>query len=327
MKLLLAVCLLLPTAALANCELDPKTGLELCVLRPEQPEPEQMVSIEDQISLTQGNDFADPEACEALAELSGGAITCEVEQPAGICVPSIFVGYTPQGGTICGYFLDHLDAERHYYHCQEGVAIMGAAIYQLDPSFVPVLSTEDFAARAQASNVGKSLEIYPDSGIVAWHASHREAEMGYRACTLTNFQYWNYLSYLMSKPVASDYCEAQGLKNLGWGPDIAKPVSESNGRWVGIHSSKYVSGALGDCRDAAEGGPSFCTSMQNYRFVDALGGVIAYGKLRHAGIKNQGRVHMDGPRCAELGQNLAVVYEVGGVTECRVLQDGCKRYE
>lgn len=155
-----------------------------------------------------------------------------IETPSGICAPSIELDRDSAGMPVCGRFLDHLDAERHFYHCQEGVAIMGAAIVQRDSNFVPVLSTEDFATRAKAENVGDPLEIYPDSGIVAFHTSHREAEIGYLACELTNFQYWTYLESLQAGPKLSCVDAGpmrDGANNFLWKP-LGDPTARCRGR-------------------------------------------------------------------------------------------------
>lgn len=151
-------------------------------------------------AVSQPRDVTQDELATLVGSLdpSDNPLPPEVETPSGICLPSITLKQD-ESGVICGNFLDYLDAERNFYHCQEGVAIMGAAIYQLDNSFIPVLSTEEFAARSQASNVGQPNEIYPSSGILPFHNSWVEAEVGHDACTLTNFQYWDYLQFLMKQ--------------------------------------------------------------------------------------------------------------------------------
>lgn len=247
----------------------------------------------------------------------------DVDHPGrdSICAPSILLDEVLIDGSrvpVCGNFLDHADAERNYYHCQEGVAIMGAAINQIDPSFVPVLSTEDFSKRA-GNDCSDSFEIYPDSGICPYHDSWKEAEIGHDACTLTNFQYWDYLQYLMNMVPHEKACD-----DLGWGgaPNNQarwKPKSESNGNVVVLLPNEYCSDVFG-----ASGafGPTYLPKISNMRVEDALGGVIDRGRLRHCGEHNNGRLHWNfgSPNSFAPGP-IFVRYEVDGVEECRRVGD------
>lgn len=131
---------------------------------------------------------------------------------------------------ICAQFPSFEEAERNFYHCQEGIAIMGAAINMLKPSFVPVLSTEDFDARA-GQDCSSSFEIYPDSGICPFHATHKEAEWGYINCQTTNYQYWDYLQFLIKQPLdvfAKMDCVDAGSIRDGAGNFLWKPLGDPN---------------------------------------------------------------------------------------------------
>lgn len=176
---------------------------------------------------------AEPTSLEDLETLvnpldpSDNPLPPQVETPSGICGQSITIKQDASG-VICGNFLDYADAERNFYHCQEGVAIMGAAINKLDPSFIPVLSTEVFDTRA-GNDCSQSFEIYPDSGICPFHSSWERAEIGHDACTLTNFQYWDYLQFLMKQALEPSFpfVDAGSMRD-GSGNFLYKPLGDEN---------------------------------------------------------------------------------------------------
>lgn len=161
-----------------------------------------------------------------------------IEYPAGICLPGFPLVNPPTHPEHCSRFATHEEAERNWYHCAEGVAIMGAAIYQLDNKFIPVLSTEDFA-KLSGNECGQ--EIYPNSGICYSFPTHLKAEQDYAACRTTNFQYWDYLQKLQAqtKEVCLNPKPVKDGANKG---NLYKPDADPNARCTFVSGGKKQSG-------------------------------------------------------------------------------------
>lgn len=162
-----------------------------------------------------------------------------IEYPSGICLPGFPLVNPPTHPEHCSRFTTHEEAERNWYHCAEGVAIMGAAIYQLNNKFVPVLSTEDFA---RLSGNECEQEIYPDSGICYSFSSHLEAEQNYASCRTTNFQYWDYLQKLQLE--AKGACAnpkplKDGANKGNLSKPNADPVAKCKNGWTVLLDSQY----------------------------------------------------------------------------------------
>lgn len=224
-----------------------------------------------------------------------------------LCSPKIFAGYDSIGAIQCGRFDSHVEAEQHYYHCQEGIAIMGAAIIQLDPKFIPVLSVDDFIARVKPSCSG--FEIYPDSHICNLFSSHREAEANYSACRTTNFQYWDYLQELQASQVPA--CQDGGdffdgaYQGALWKPQADPKARCKNGTTILLPSSYASSVSSGEILDVNY------NKLNDVEYFGLTGGRPRFC-LRKAG--------------AEFGEvSLVFRYKVNGVDECRIVQNASKR--
>ncbi len=245
--------------------------------------------------LDKGNPFDDPNYRN------------ELETPSGICAPGFPLVQPPKHPNDCSKFADHQEAERNWYHAAEGIAIMGAAIYQLDNKFVPVLSTEDFA---KLSGNKCDKEIYPDSGICYSFKSHLEAEQNYALAQTTNYQYWDYLQFLMKQPV-KPACQDGGdffdgaYQGALWKPQADPKALCKNGTTILLPSS-YVGqvSATADILDV------------NYNKVESAKQLPYSGRVRYC---------MYRPGADFGNQSLIVRYKVDGVDECRVVNNASKR--
>lgn len=211
-------------------------------------------------------------------------------------------------------FSTHQEAERNYYHCEEGVAIMGAAIVQLLPTFIPVLSTEDFVARAGQVCVSPKFEIYPDSGICNAFESQEVTEEKYKACRTTNFQYWDLLVSLQ-KPVTppvppcmdgGDFFDGKFSGAL-WKP-VGDPKASCRNRTVVILPPEYAA-----------------ITEQEIEILDVNFKQIDKG-IRKVNLEKGRPVWCTSRVGSQYGnQSLVVRYKVNGVDECRTVQDPSKR--
>ncbi len=245
--------------------------------------------------LDHGNPFDDPN------------FRNELETPSGICAPGFPIVQPPTHPNHCSKFQTHEQAERNWYHCAEGVAIMGAAIYQLDNNFIPVLSTEDFS---KLSGNQCDKEIYPDSGICYSFPSHLKAEQDYAACQDTNFQYWDYLQFLMKQPV-KPACQDGGdffdgaYQGALWKPQADPKAKCKNGTTMLLPSSYASSVNEGDILDVNY------NKLNDTEYFGLTGGRPRFC-LRKAG--------------AAFGNaSLVFRYKVNGVDECRVVKNASNR--
>ena len=232
-----------------------------------------------------------------------------IEYPPGICLPNFPIVQPPKHPNDCSKFGSHLEAERNYYHCEEGVAIMGAAIYQLDKSFIPVLSTEDFASRSGNFCNSNQFEVYPDSGICNAFPSHLITEQKYADCQTTNFQYWDKLQKLMEAPVLA--CQDGGdffdgaYQGALWKPQADPKARCKNGTTILLPSSYAASTNSGEILDVNY------KKLNDVEYFGLTGGRPRFC-LRKAG--------------AEFGPvSLVFKYKVNGVDECRVVQNASQR--
>lgn len=230
-----------------------------------------------------------------------------IEYPSGICLPGFPIVSPPKHPNDCSKFASHEEAERNWYHAAEGIAIMGAAIYQLDNKFRPVLSTEDFA---KLSGNKCNKEIYPDSGICYQFSSHLEAEQNYSYARTTNYQYWDYLQKLMQEPI-KPACQDGGdffdgaYQGALWKPTADPKAKCKNGTTILLPSSYASSVNSGEVLDVNY------NKLNSVEYFGLTGGRPRFC-LRKAG--------------AEFGNvSLVFRYKVNGVDECRVVNNASKR--
>ena len=241
-----------------------------------------------------------------------GAGNCATQEGSNIydllCAPKIFSHFGAPGeqSIQCGLFDSHEEAERNWYHCAEGVAIMGAAICQLDNKFVPVLSTEDFA-KLSGNHCDK--EIYPDSGICYSFPSHKIAEDNYKSCRTTNYQYWDYLQKLRQSAIPA--CQDGGdffdgaYQGALWKPQADPKALCKNGTTI-LLPSEYV-GKVDPVADILD---------VNYNKVETAKQLPYSGRVRFCMYK---------PGSVFGNQSLVVRYKVNGVNECRTVKNASQR--
>lgn len=144
-------------------------------------------------------------------------------------------------------FDSHEETERHYYHCAEGIALWGDLIKQSEPAFEGVLPKNYVETRINQDCTGK-LKIYstseddPKLGVCSLFEDQEIAQINYDLCKTTNFQYWDKLQSLMSKPkeaCANPMQLADGAHRGNLSKPTADPGARCRNGWTVLLDSKY----------------------------------------------------------------------------------------
>jgi len=147
-------------------------------------------------------------------------------------------------------FASHFEAEKNYYHCAEGIAIMGAEIVKRVPGFQPSVLGDYVSSRVNQDCTGK-IQIYstsqddPRLGVCSIFENQITAEINYRLCQTNNIQYWDYLQQLYAQEeqlnnkcsIAPKLVDGKHRGNL-WKPTADPKARCKNGTTV-LLDAKY----------------------------------------------------------------------------------------
>lgn len=171
--------------------------------------------------------------------------TCIQSYVNAECNPVTFDGCA--GNTIEGaqvehpsgsLFDSHLDAEGHYFHMLEGLAIMTLEIQKREPEFkgFPLSIFTDRQYQDCSNSAGiiyHQEESNPSIGVCFIFSSQQEAEDNYSFSVTTYYQYWNLLQDLL-RAEATTSCDSAGLFRDGANKgNLWKSVADPNARCVG----------------------------------------------------------------------------------------------
>lgn len=210
------------------------------------------------------------------------------------------------GATFLPLFGSHLEAEQNYYHCALGIDIWGKMIQGYEPDFQPY-DVSSVIAPVVPFELCNGFELYPDSNLCSVFPDQATAEDNWRACQLTNFQYWDRLQKHLNAPAPKPPAQC---KRFG-GQNVYKARSETqDGAVIVMDRVRYCFS-----------NPPTTTDMRplNIYMTDLNGNRISNGRFRHCNQENNGRLHYDFPRGS--GEAIIEILFEDERTECFYVPD------